>query len=249
MISIKSAADIVKMEKACVIARRALDTVGAHIKVGVSTKELDTICENFIRQNGATPSFKGYGGFKGSICASINEQVIHGIPSKSVIIKDGDIVKLDVGAYIDGFHGDCARTFGVGNVSEADQNLIKVTRESFFHGIKFAKVGNRISDIGNAIESYCLSFGYGVVKDFTGHGIGRDLHEDPSVPNYGEAGRGVRLKAGMTLAIEPMINRGTGMVKILADGWTVVTADGSSSAHYENTILITENEPLILTHL
>ena len=208
---------------------------------------VDMILREFYRSQGAKPSFLGYGGFTGSACISINDEVIHGIPSKTKIIRDGDIVKVDTGAYIDGFHGDNAATFAVGEVSDEAKKLMDVTEQSLYEGIRMAKVGNRIGDISHAIEEYVTSRGYAVVKKFVGHGVGHELHESPEVPNYGHAGKGVRLAAGMTLAIEPMINiKGEG-VNVLADGWTVKTASGSLSAHFEHTIAITNNGPVILT--
>ncbi|MEG1609006.1 MAG: type I methionyl aminopeptidase, partial [Clostridia bacterium] len=201
----------------------------------------------FIRKCGAIPSFLGYGGFPASICSSINEQVVHGIPSSKVVIKDGDIVSIDVGSIYKGYNGDAARTFMIGDVSEEKKQLVKVTEQSFFEGFKVLKAGVRLGDLGNAIQTYAESFGYGVVRVMVGHGIGRDMHEDPEVPNYGKAGFGLRLKAGMTIAIEPMINLGTPDVEILSDGWTCVTKDRKASAHYENTVVITDNGAEILS--
>ena len=202
---------------------------------------------HFIEKCGATPSFLGYGGFPGSACISINEQVIHGIPSERVILKEGDIVKIDVGARYRGYNGDSARTFPVGKVSDEALKLISVTEGSFYEAMKYAKAGNRIGDIGFAVESFVISNGFSVVRDYVGHGVGKDLHEEPEVPNFGKAGRGARLYTGMTLAIEPMVNIGTHSVKVLSDRWTVKTLDGSLSAHYENSIAITESEPIVLT--
>ena len=246
MIPIKSPANIGKMKAAGRIAANALETAGRAIKSGMTTKELDKVMHDYIISCGAKPSFLGYNGFKGSACISINEEVIHGIPSDRVIME-GDLVSVDVGACFDGFHGDCAKTFFVGDVPERAKKLAQVTEQSFFEGIKMALAGNRIGDISNAVQSYCESFGYGVVYTFNGHGIGRALHEDPTVPNKGLAKRGVKLIPGMTLAIEPMVNEGTAEVRILSDEWTVVTKDGKLSAHYENTILITDRDPVILT--
>ena len=247
MISVKSRSELEKMRKAGIIAGNALHFGGQSIKVGMTTYELDKIIHDYIVKHGATPSFLGYGGFPASACISINNKVIHGIPSKHEHIKDGDIVSIDVGAYIDGFHGDTAYTFAVGNVSEEAAQLLKVTKEGLFKGIEQAVPGNRVGDISHAVEEYCSSYGYGIVKNYVGHGVGAKLHESPEVPNFGKAGRGPRLVAGMTIAIEPMINIGTYEVDWLDDDWTVVTRDGSLSAHYENTILITEGEPRILS--
>lgn len=249
MIAIKTVPDIEKMRVAGRITRGALAEVQKHIAPGVSTWQLDKVAYDYICSHGARPSFKGYGGFPGSICASVNDVVIHGIPSKHIILKEGDIISIDVGAYIGGFHGDAARTFPVGQISPEAQKLIDVTRQSFYEGLKFVYEGNRLSDISHAIGSYCESFGYGVVEDFTGHGVGRALHEDPAVPNYGPAGKGVRLRRGMVLAIEPMVNMGTKDVKVLDDEWTTVTCDHKLAAHYENTVLITSGEPELLTVL
>jgi methionyl aminopeptidase len=249
MITIKTKEDIEKMRIAGRITRRALAEVKKHIAPGVSTKQLDKIAHDYILSQGAIPSFLGYGGFPGTICASVNHQVIHGIPNKNVILKEGDILSVDMGAIYEGFHGDAARTYPVGEISAEAKQLIAVTRQSFFEGIQFAKEGNRLSDISHAIGEYCISRGYGVVREFTGHGIGRNMHEDPAVPNYGPAGKGVRLRKNMTIAVEPMINLGTDAVTVLPDGWTVETKDHKLSAHYENTILITDGEPEILTVL
>ncbi len=246
MIKLKSTPEIALMAKAGQIAALAREACGREIRAGMTTKQLDAVAQRVIEEHGATPSFLGYHGFKGSICCSINEQVIHGIPGPKVI-KDGDIVKVDVGACYKGYHGDCADTFIVGQVPESTQKLVEVARQSFYEGIKFAREGFRISDISHAVQCYNEKHGYSLVRGFNGHGIGRDLHEDPEVPNYGPPGRGVRLKAGMTIAIEPMVNAGGYSVEILSDGWTVVTADGALSAHYENTVLITKDDPIILT--
>lgn len=245
-ITIKTPEQIEKMRVAGDILRRLDLVLRTEIKAGITTKELDTIAEEFIRSCGATPSFKGYGGFPGSVCISINEEVIHGIPG-SKKLKNGDVVSVDMGSYIDGYHGDAARTYGVGEITEADQKLIDVTRQSFFEGIKYAKAGNHLYDISTAIQKYVESNGFSVVRDFVGHGIGRHLHEDPAVPNYKQIGRGVKLQKGMVLAIEPMVNAGGYEVKVLKDGWTTVTKDGSRAAHYENTVYITDGEPEILT--
>jgi methionyl aminopeptidase len=247
MISVKSKAELEKMRRAGIIAGNALHFGGRSIKVGMTTYELDKIIHDYIVKNGAKPSFLGYGGFKGSACISINNEVIHGIPSKKRKICDGDIVSIDVGAYIDGFHGDTAYTFAVGNVSEEAKQLLKVTEESLYKGIEQAVAGNRIGDIGHAIEEHCTSFGYGIVRKYIGHGVGRELHESPEVPNYGKAGHGPRLVNGMTIAIEPMINAVGDDVKVLPDGWTVLTKSGSLSAHFEHSIAVTSDGPVLLT--
>lgn len=247
MINVKSKSELEKMRKAGIITANALHYGGQQIKVGMSTYELDKIIHDYIVKNGAKPSFLGYGGFPGSACISINDEVIHGIPSKKRIIHDGDIVSIDVGAYIDGFHGDSAFTFPVGNVSEETLQLLKVTNESLYLGIEQAVAGNRIGDISHAVEEHCTSYGYGIVKQYVGHGVGRDLHESPEVPNFGRAGHGPRLVAGMTIAIEPMINAVGEDVKVLSDGWTVLTRSGSPSAHFEHTIAVTPDGPVILT--
>ena len=249
MVQIKNSEQLASMRKAGRITGEAILVAREHIKEGVSTKELDTLIRNYIEKCGAKPSFLGYGGFPGSACISINNEVIHGIPSAKRFLKEGDIVKIDVGAYIGGFHGDSANTFGVGKISEEAEKLIAVTRESFFRGVKMAAIGKRVGDIGSEICGYAEGLGYGVVRKFVGHGIGHELHEDPEVPNFGTAGRGVRLYPGMTVAIEPMINIGSRDVKILDDGWTVITADGSLSAHYEHSVAITDGEPILLTYV
>ncbi len=247
MINVKSKSELEKMRKAGTITANALHYGGQQIKVGMSTYELDKIIHDYIVKNGAKPSFLGYGGFPGSACISINDEVIHGIPSKKRIIHDGDVVSIDVGAYIDGFHGDSAFTFPVGNVPEETLQLLKVTNESLYLGIEQAVAGNRIGDISHAVEEHCTSYGYGIVKQYVGHGVGKDLHESPEVPNYGRAGHGPRLVAGMTIAIEPMINAVGEDVKVLSDGWTVLTRSGSPSAHFEHTIAVTPDGPVILT--
>lgn len=249
MITYKSEREIELMKHAGHIAMLAHEAIRKAIKPGVSTKELDKIAYDVITSNGGTPSFLNYSGYPASICASINEVVIHGIPSDKKILKDGDIISIDIGAIYKGYHGDCARTWPCGNVSREKLKLIEVTEQSFFEGLKFARPGNRLSDISHAIEEYAKKFNYGVVKDFTGHGIGSKLHEDPAVPNYGPAGCGPLLRKGMTLAIEPMINEGTFRVKILRDGWTTITQDRKSSAHYENSIVITDDGYEILTKI
>ena len=237
------------MKEAGRITGEALYIAGEAVKEGVSTYELDSIVRAHIEKQGARPSFLGYGGFPGSACISINDEVIHGIPSKKRILHEGDVVKVDVGAFYRGFHGDAARTFAVGNVTEEAKKLIEVTRQCFYKGAEQAVVGNRIGDIGSAIEAHAAENGFSVVRSYVGHGVGHELHEDPEVPNYGNAGKGARLCAGMTLAIEPMVNAGTYSVKVLGDGWTVKTADGSLSAHYENTVAITEDGPILLTDI
>ena len=247
MIIIKNSEQLKLMRIAGRITAEALVVAREAIRPGMSTLELDTKIRHHIEKCGATPTFLGYNGFPGSACISINEQVIHGIPSNKVIIREGDIVKVDVGARFRGYNGDSARTFAVGKVSDEALRLISVTEQSFYEAMKVAKAGNRIGDIGHAVESFVISNGFSVVKTYTGHGVGADLHEEPEIPNYGRPGRGARLYPGMTLAIEPMVNEGTHEVHILKDGWTVLTNDGKLSAHYENTVLITDGEPEILT--
>ena len=246
MISIKSPRDIEKMRAAGRLTARARALAGSMIRPGVTTGEIDKAVRKFIESQGAKPSFLGYGGFPASICASVNEVVIHGIPGNRKL-QEGDIVSIDVGAYLDGFHGDCAATFPCGEVTDEAQKLIDVTKQSFFEGIKLAKVGQRVSDIGHAVQQYVEGFGYSVVRDFVGHGVGRNMHEPPEVPNYGAAGHGARLQPGMVIAVEPMVCAGDWRGKGLGDKWTTVSADGSLTAHYENTILITDGEPEILT--
>lgn len=246
MISIKSSHEIEKMRAAGRLTARARALAGSMIRPGITTLEIDREVRKFIESNGAKPSFLGYGGFPASACISVNEVVIHGIPDHRKL-KEGDIVSIDVGAYLDGFHGDCAATFACGTVSEEAQKLIDVTKQSFFEGIRFARVGNRVSDVGHAVQQYVESFGYGVVREFVGHGVGSKLHEAPEVPNYGAAGHGARFRPGMVIAVEPMVCAGDWRVKVLKDKWTTVSADGSLAAHYENTILITDGEPEILT--
>lgn len=246
MISIKSPKDIEKMRAAGRLTAQARALAGSMIHPGVTTGEIDKAVRKFIESHGAKPSFLGYGGYPASICASVNEVVIHGIPG-SRKLKEGDIVSIDVGAYLDGFHGDCAATFPCGEITPEAQKLIDVTKQSFFEGIQWAKVGQRVSDIGHAVQQYVESFGYGVVRDFVGHGVGRNMHEAPEVRNYGPAGHGARLQPGMVIAVEPMVCAGDWRVKVLGDKWTTVSADGSLTAHYENTILITDGEPEILT--
>lgn len=246
MITVKSASEISKMQAAGKIAGAALKLAGEKIHAGMTTKELDKIIHNYIVSQGAKPSFLGYGGFPGSACISINDEVIHGIPGERKIL-DGDIVSVDVGAYKDGYHGDTCATFAVGEISEEARNLLEVTEASLYKGIEMARVGNRLGDVSHAIEEYISQKGYAIVKQYVGHGVGSKLHEEPEVPNFGKAGHGPRLIAGMTIAIEPMINiKGEG-VHVLANNWTVVTNSGSLSAHFEHTIAITSGDPLILT--
>ena len=245
-IVIKSEREIELMRQACRITAGARTIARQGIADGVTTRELDKEIRRYIVKNGAVPTFYHYAGFPGNACISVNDEVIHGIPG-SRVIHNGDIVSVDVGAKIHGFTGDCAGTYACGEVSEEAKKLMAVTRQSFFEGIKFARVGYRISDIGHAIQQYVESNGYSVVRSYVGHGVGAELHEEPEIPNYGEPGHGPRLVKGMTLAIEPMVNAGTFDVRVLSNDWTVVTADGKLSAHYENTILITDGEPEILT--
>lgn len=247
LITLKSSRELDAMRKAGRIAAQARELAGSMVAPGVSTLDIDTAVRKFIESQGAKPSFLGYGGFSGSACISVNEVVIHGIPSKKVVLKEGDIVSVDVGACIDGFHGDCAATYPCGAISEEAKRLIEVTQQSFWEGMKFAKAGQRVSDISHAVQKYVESFGYSVVRDFVGHGVGAKLHEAPEVPNYGPAGHGPRLQPGMTIAVEPMVCAGDWRVKVLKDGWTTVTVDGSLAAHYENTVLITDGEVEVLT--
>jgi methionyl aminopeptidase len=247
MVVIKTAREISQMMDACRISANALCVAGEAIKPGVSTYEIDLKVRKYIEKQGAKPSFLGYGGFPGSACISVNDVVIHGIPSKDIILKEGDIVSVDTGAFYNGFHGDNAFTFACGNVSENAQKLMDATRESLYKGIEAALANNRIGDIGHAVQQYVEDRSYSVVRDFVGHGVGTKLHEDPSVPNYGTAGRGVRLLPGMTLAIEPMVCEGHYEVEVLDDDWTTVTVDGGLAAHYEHTILITPDGPKIMT--
>ena len=246
MIAIKNGQELACMRQACKITAAARALAGEMVRPGVTTKEIDKAVHDFIVSQGAKPSFLGYGGFPGSACVSVNSTVIHGIPG-DYVLQDGDIVSVDVGAYYKGFHGDCAATFPCGTISTEAQRLIDVTKQSFFEGIRFAKRGHRVSDISHAIQTHVEDNGFSVVRTFVGHGVGAQLHEEPEVPNYGAPGRGPRLLPGMTLAIEPMVNAGVCDVKILKDKWTTVTADGALSAHYENTVLITDGEPEILT--
>lgn len=247
MITIKTDSEIEYMVKAGRVVAEALEALEKHIKPGVSTGYLDKIAEDIILSRNAKPSFKGYYGFPASICASVNNEVVHGIPNKDIILNEGDIISIDCGAVLNGYQGDAARTFPVGNVSEEAAKLIEVTKNSFFKGIEKAKVGNRLTDISAAIQQYVESYGFSVVRDYVGHGIGKDMHEDPEVPNFGRPGRGPKLSKGMCLAIEPMVNIGDFNVKVQPNKWTVVTVDGSLSAHYENTVAILDDGPKITT--
>lgn len=254
MVTIKSKSEIDKMREASRVANLAQKAIEKAIRPGISTLELDKIAEETMRENGAIPAEKGYPSgmkgvpdFPGSICASINDNIIHGIPSKYDILKDGDIISIDLVAYKDGYNGDCARTYAVGQISDDARKLINVTKEAFFEGIKYAKKGFRLGDISHAIGEYVQKNGFSVIKEFEGHGIGREMHEEPGIPNYGKPGRGIRLEPGMTLAIEPMVVAGNSDICQGDDGWSIWTYDESLSAHYENTILITEKEPEILT--
>ena len=246
MIAIKNERELALMRQACRITAAARALAGEMVRPGVTTKQIDKAVHDFIVSQGARPSFLHYHGYPASACISVNETVIHGIPG-NYVLRDGDIVSIDVGALYKGFHGDCAATFACGTISDQAQKLIDVTKQSFFEGIRFAKRGHRVSDISHAIQTYVESNGFSVVRSFVGHGVGAQLHEEPEVPNFGTAGRGPRMLPGMTLAIEPMVNVGTHEVRILRDDWTVVTTDGKLSAHYENTVLITNGEPEILT--
>ena len=246
MITIKNERELASMRKACKITAAARALAGEMVKPGVSTKAIDRAVYDFIVSQGAKPSFLNYNGFPASACISVNSTIIHGIPG-GYVLKEGDIVSVDVGAFYEGFHGDCAATFACGAISTEARKLIDVTQQSFFEGLKMVRKGNRVQDISHAIQTSVESNGFSVVRSFVGHGVGRKLHEDPEVPNFGAPGRGPRLLPGMTLAIEPMVNEGTYDVRILKDGWTTVTADGKLSAHYENTVLITDGEPEILT--
>ena len=247
MIVLKTVRELSVMREACRISATALEIVGKAIEPGVTTAELDRIAEKYIRSEGAIPNFKNYNGFPASACISINNEVIHGIPTAKRKLCEGDIVSVDLGAMFNGYHGDNAATFACGDISSKAKRLIDTTRESLYEGIKAARAGGRIGDISASIQSYVEARGYSVVRDFVGHGVGTSLHEAPEVPNFGTAGRGVRLMPGMTLAIEPMINMGKAGVKVLPDGWTVITQDGSLSAHFEHTVAITAEGPTIMT--
>lgn len=250
MIFVKNPEQIKKMKHAGRITGEALVLAGEAVRPGITTQALDKIIRSHIERSGAKPSFLGYGGFPGSACISVNDEIIHGIPSSSKVLEEGDIVKIDVGAYIGGFHGDSAKTFPVGNVSPEAMQLIRVTEESFEAGrAAMEKESARLGDIGHAVEAYVREYGYSVVREYTGHGVGMDLHEDPSVPNYGTPGRGARICLGMVLAIEPMVNMGTWKIHQMPDGWTVRTADGKLSAHYEHTVELTEDGAICLTKI
>ena len=249
MVSIKSQSEIALMREAGKILAKVHEELKDAIRPGMSTLDIDKLGEKLIRSYGCIPSFLNYNGYPASICVSVNDEVVHGIPHKDIILCEGDIVSLDAGVIYKGYHADAARTYGVGKISAEAAKLIEVTKQSFFEGIKMAKDGNHLHDISNAIADYCESFGYGVVRDLVGHGIGKNLHEDPQIPNFHQRRRGIKLQKGMTLAIEPMVNAGTYEVAWLDDDWTVVSEDGSLSAHYENTVLITDGEPEILTIL
>ena len=248
-VSIKSAREVELMRESCKILAKVHDELGKAIEPGMSTLDIDRLGEKLIRSYDCIPNFLNYNGYPASICVSVNEEVVHGIPNKHHILKEGDIVSLDAGLIYKGYHSDAARTYGVGKVSAEVQKLMDVTKQSFFEGIKMAKSGNHLYDISNAIDDYVTPFGYGIVRELVGHGIGTSLHEDPQIPNFRQNRRGIRLEQGMTLAIEPMINMGRCDVEWLEDDWTVVAEDGLPSAHYENTILITDGEPEILTLL
>ena len=247
MIVLKTTRELSLMKEACRISAGALRVAGEAVKPGVSTAEIDRIAYEYIISQGAEPNFLHLYGFPATACISVNDEVIHGIPSKERILKEGDIVSIDLGAKKHGFNGDNAATFACGKISDEAQRLIDVTRESLYEAIKVAVPGGRIGDIGSCVQRYCEERGFSVVREYTGHGVGKELHEDPAVPNYGTAGRGVRLLPGMTIAIEPMINQGTKAIKRLSDGWTVKTADGKLSAHFENTVAVTKDGPVILT--
>ena len=249
MIQIKNAKELDGMRKANALSAAALKYGGEHIEAGMTTWELDKLIYDFIVKHGGIPNFKGLYGFPGTACISLNDTIIHGIPSHDIVIRPGDIVSIDTGAKVDGFNGDNAATFAAGPISPEAKRLIDTTRESLYEGIRAAVAGGRIGDIGSAVQRYCEERGYGVVREYTGHGVGAKLHEDPSVPNFGTPGRGVRLLPGMTLAIEPMINQGTAQIKSMPDGWTVKTADGKLSAHFEHTVAITADGPQILTQV
>ena len=246
MITLKSPHEIELMRRAGKITAAARAYAQGLVRPGVTTQEINSAVEHFIRKQGAVPSFLHYNGYPASVCVSVNDEIIHGIPGKRVL-REGDIVSVDVGAYIGGFHGDCAGTYPCGQVSDETMRLIRVTQESFFEGMKYAREGYRLSDISAAVQAYVESNGFSIVREYVGHGIGRRMHEPPEVPNYGNPGHGPRLLRGMTLAVEPMVNAGSAAIKQMADGWTVKTADGKNAAHYENTILITAGEPELLT--
>ena len=246
-ISIKNEQEIALRRESCRLLSQVHKEMELFVRPGISTKEIDIMCDSLIRKMGCIPNFKNYHGYPASVCVSVNDEVGHGIPTKHRVLQEGDIVSLDMGLIYKGYHSDAARTLPVGKITPEAQQLIEVTKQSFFEGIKMAKAGNHLHDISNAIAAYVKPYGYGIVRDLVGHGIGTSLHEDPQIPNFQQIKRGPKLRAGMTLAIEPMINMGRADVEWMDDGWTVVTADGSLSAHYENTVLITDDEPEILT--
>ena len=246
MITLKSEHEIELMRRAGKITAAARALARDMVKPGVTTQQIDKAVYHFIKSQGATPSFLNYNGYPASVCVSVNDEIIHGIPGKRML-KEGDIVSVDVGAYIGGFHGDCAGTYPCGQVSDQALDLIRVTQQSFFEGLKFAREGYRLSDISHAVQEYVESHGYSVVREYVGHGIGRRMHESPEVPNFGNPGHGPRLLRGMTIAVEPMVNAGSAAIRQMSEGWTVKTADGKNAAHYENTILITDGEPELLT--
>jgi len=248
VIKLKTPEQIAAMKEAGRVSAKALRKTGELVRPGISTLELDAFAENLIRMEGGIPAFLGYGGFTGTICASLNDQIVHGIPSREVILQEGDIISIDTGAIIGGWVGDNAETFAVGEIDPALQRLLEITKQSMWDGIDAAREGNRLGDIGHAVQSLAEGAGFGVVREYVGHGVGRAMHEDPNVPNFGRAGQGIRLKKGMVIAIEPMINLGTYKTRgPFEDGWIVYTADGSPSAHFERTIAITEGDPIILT--
>lgn len=249
MVVLKTSRELSLMKEACRISAGALDIIGKAVEPGVTTAELDSLAEKYILSQGGTPNFKNYQGYPATACISINNEVIHGIPNKNRIIKAGDIVSVDLGAKFSGYHGDNAATFAAGDISAEAKRLIDTTKESLYEGIKMVRAGGRIGDIGNAIQRYVEARGYSVVRDFVGHGIGTNLHEAPEVPNFGISGRGIRLLPGMTIAIEPMVNGGKADVKVLPDGWTVVTKDGSLSAHFEHTVAVTSDGPFVMTKI
>lgn len=247
MIVLKSKAEIEKMRRSNQVVADVMKALAERVRPGVTTKELDRVAEELIRKSGGTPAFLGYRGFPGTLCTSINEEVVHGIPSTKRVLKEGDVISIDCGVVLDGFYGDHAITFAVGKIAHRTQRLLVITEEALMKGIAQMVVGNRLGDVGAAVQAHVEAESFGVVRDYVGHGVGRNLHEEPQVPNYGQAGTGLRLKAGMVLAIEPMVNEGTADVKLLSDDWTVVTADGKPSAHFEHSVAITENGPDILS--
>ena len=247
MIVIKSKDEIEIMAEAALVAAKMLRDLPGFIKPGISTKDIDKWVEDYIRSSGQKPGFKGYGGFPACACVSVNEEVVHGIPSKKRILQEGDIVSVDLGTIHKGFYSDAARTYPVGKISETNAKLIRVCEESFFEGLKFCRKGYRVGDISAAVQAHVEANGFSVIRDYTGHGVGRDMHEDPAVPNYGKAGHGPKLVPGMVIAVEPMIAVGDYDVEVLSNNWTAVTVDGSYASHYENTVVITEDEPILLT--